>query len=145
MELNPGSSLVFGEKAHVTNAFSPNKDVKLNVFMNGGTLDDSQLSPAARQRIRRIYPKPADRFADNVRVLQNPTPSDLLLDLVSDGEAQVFVAIHDLQGQLVWSKTFEAVEGHNLLNCDWGNLGAGVYMASVSGPTGRATMKVIHI
>ncbi|MCC6723791.1 MAG: hypothetical protein IT258_04735, partial [Saprospiraceae bacterium] len=66
LDLKPGMSLIFGEGAHITNVMSTVPDVKLNVYMNGGMLDDSKLNEKARQRINRIYPKPSKHFADNV-------------------------------------------------------------------------------
>jgi len=39
MTLNTGSSLIFGEYAHINNTNSLNQAMKLNVFMKGGVLD----------------------------------------------------------------------------------------------------------
>lgn len=42
MELNEGSTLAFGEQAQLTNNFSIDRNMKLNIYMNGGILDDSK-------------------------------------------------------------------------------------------------------
>jgi hypothetical protein len=143
LDLQPGTSLVFGENAHVTNAVSINADVKLNVYMNGGILDDHHLNANARNRINRIYPKPSAQFSENVKLLQNPTAGDLRLAYISEGQERVAVDVHDLQGKLLWSKRFETSEGHNLLTCEWGNLATGIYLATLSGNAGSASFKVV--
>lgn len=142
LDLKPGSSLVFGERANVLNANSTAPNVKLNVYMNGGTLDDSQLNPAARLLIHRIYPKPAKRFAENVQVLNNPTLGQFQVDYVSIGQEKVKLEVHDLQGRLVWSKSFDTVQGHNFLDGEFGAAAAGVYVATLSAKGGQVAVKL---
>jgi len=142
LDLKPGSSLVLGERANVLNANSTAPNVKLNVYMNGGTLDDSQLNPAARLLIHRIYPKPAKRFAENVQVLNNPTLGQFHVDYVSIGQEKVKLEVHDLQGRLVWSKSFDTVQGHNSLDGEFGAAAAGVYVATLSAKGGQVAVKL---
>jgi hypothetical protein len=145
LDLKPGMSLVFGQNAHITNAMSTAPDVKLNVYMNGGTLDDSKLNANARNRINRIYPKPSKHFTDNVRLLQNPAIGGATIGYTAAGNERVLVQVHDLQGKLAWSKTFEATEGLNSLAVDLGGAVAGVYIATVSAGVGRASMKIVQL
>ncbi|MBK8567133.1 MAG: T9SS type A sorting domain-containing protein [Saprospiraceae bacterium] len=145
LDLKPGMSLVFGENAHITNAMSTSPDVKLNVYMNGGTLDDSKLNANARNRINRIYPKPSKHFTDNVRLLQNPAIGGATISYTAAGQERVLVQVYDLQGKLAWSKTFEATEGLNSFEVGMGEAVAGVYMATVSANGGRASMKIVRI
>lgn len=145
LDLKPGTSLVFGEKAGVLNANSISPDIKLNVYMNGGTLDDSQLSAKERLLIHRIYPEPSKRFVENVKVLGNPTTFQFQLDYLSVGNEKVQVEVHDLQGRLVWSKNYGTIEGHNFLDGEFGAGTAGVYVATLSSKSGQASVKVIKI
>ncbi|MCC6724312.1 MAG: T9SS type A sorting domain-containing protein [Saprospiraceae bacterium] len=144
LDLKPGMSLIFGEGAHITNVMSTVPDVKLNVYMNGGTLDDSKLNDKARQRINRIYPKPSKRFADNVQLLQNPSLGTATIGYTAAGNERVLVEIHDLQGRLTWYKTFDATEGLNNFEVDINGTAAGVYVATVSANGGRASLKMMR-
>lgn len=145
LDLRPGNALVFGEGASIYNGNSTAPDVKLNVYMNGGTLDDSQLTPGARLLINRIYPKPSKRFAENVKLLQNPTIGGATIGYTAAGNERVLVEVHDLQGRLAVSKSYEATEGLNSFEVDLGGAAAGVYMATVSANGGRASMKIVRI
>jgi hypothetical protein len=142
LDLKPGTSLVFGENASLYNANSTAPDVKLNVYMNGGTLDDSKLTPAARLLINRIYPKPSNHFKENVQVLQNPAHGQFQVDYISAGQEHIKVEVFDIQGRSAWSKTFEAMEGLNRFYCDFEQGAAGIYLVTVSAKIGRATTKL---
>ncbi len=141
MNLPLGSSLVFGEHANIYNGMSVS-DTKLNVYMNGGTLDDSKLSPASRQLINRIYPKPKADFSDNVKLLQNPVQDLLTLGYVSGGAESVLVEVFDMQGKKMGEQKFEVNEGFNTLNYGVSGVATGIYLASVSTKSGRAIVKV---
>lgn len=145
LDLKPGSSLVFGEKAGVLNANSISPDIRLNVYMNGGVLDDHLLSPAERLLIHRIYPTPSKRFSENVQVLGSPVAGQFRLDYLSAGQERVLVQVHDLQGRLAWSKSYETVQGHNPLDGEFGAGAAGVYVATLSGKGGQAAVKLVKL
>jgi hypothetical protein len=145
LDLKPGTSLVFGENAGLLNAGSISSDVKLNVYMNGGMLDDSRLSPGERQLIRRIYPTPSKRFSENLQVLGNPVAGQFRLDYLSAGQEQVRLQVHDLQGRLVWSKSYGTAQGHNTLEGEFGAGVAGVYVATLSSRQGQASVKLVRV
>ncbi|WP_020537175.1 hypothetical protein [Lewinella cohaerens] len=109
--LAPGSTLRFGPNANLSRTLGNN--MYLNVYMNGGTLDDSELSKEERQLIRRIYPQVALPVAGKATVAPNPSSGEIMLvmpesELSGDWPYQVFNEL----GQLVASGELEAlVEG----------------------------------
>ncbi|MBI1224297.1 MAG: T9SS type A sorting domain-containing protein [Bacteroidetes bacterium] len=143
LDLKPGTSLIFSKKAGVLNANSSSSDVKLNVFMNGGILDDSRLNPTARLLINRIYPKPSNHFSDNVKLIQNPSSALAQLEYISLGQEQVILSLYDLQGRYIASKNFNTVEGHNHLDYDISDIVAGIYMLHIKSSNGSTSLKLI--
>jgi len=143
LDLKPGSSLIFGEHANITNAMSVTSDTRLNVYMNGGVLDDSKLSEAARGLINRIYPKPKPSFAANMRVLHNPAYHVLELSYLSAGPEQLLVELLDMQGKKIGKKSFSVTEGLNLLQYELGNLPMGMYLVSAQCGGRKAIVKII--
>lgn len=81
--LAPGSTLRFGPNSSLKR--SQGKNMYLNVYMNGGTLDDSELSAEERQLIRRIYPETPLPTAGRALVSPNPSSGEVML--VLDGES----------------------------------------------------------
>lgn len=75
--LAPGSTLRFGPNANLSRTLGNN--MYLNVYMNGGTLDDSELSKEERQLIRRIYPQTALPLAGSATVVPNPSTGEIML------------------------------------------------------------------
>lgn len=143
LDLKPGTSLIFGERANVLNANSTSPDVKFNVYMNGGILEDSKLNPAARLLINRIYPKPAARFSDNIKLRHNPSMGTVDIDYISFGNEQVEIALYDLQGRLIHSTPYSATEGFNSFEYDMNYVSAGVYIMNIKGDNGSGTKKVV--
>lgn len=144
LDLKPGTTLAFGERANVLNANSISPDVKLNVYMNGGILDDSKLNPVARLLINRIYPKPSSHFKENIQLMNNPTYGIFQLDYLSSRNERVKVDILDLQGRLLNSKTYDMKEGHNRLDYNISDMAAGIYMVNIHAHDGSATEKVLR-
>lgn len=132
MELNPGSTLAFGPHARVINHYSIDGSIRLNVYMNGGILDDSELSPEERQLIRRIYPEPTGRFSDDVRVYPSPAKETLHWSLVTaeDG-TPVQWRIRDLNGRILQKGVETGVKGYNEWEIRLDNIATGYYLLEV--------------
>ena len=131
MELNKGSSLVFGEHAKIHNGYSIDQNMKLNIYMNGGQLDDSKLSPEDRAKINRIYPEPPLRLVDNVKVFPNPTTQFFNYSFILKNEATVEIEIYDMTGRFIFSKKENGLKGWNELQTDISDLQSGVYFFKV--------------
>lgn len=143
MELNKGSNLVFGEKAKLTNKFSIDKNMKLNIYMNGGILDDSKLSPEERAVINLIYPTPPEFFKENVKVFPNPTSDFLIFSMILENENSVEIEAYDLAGRFVFSQTKNGQKGNNDFQIQVNDLSEGVYFFRIKTDLGEAIEKVM--
>jgi len=143
IDLPPGSHLIFTENAWLTNRFSKDKKMRLNVRMLGGTLDDSALPLDSRVIIRRVYPEPSLHWADNVQVWPNPFSDQLTVQYLTGSGEQVLLQWTDTQGRLVLEEQLPATKGPN----SWSPkvpAESGVYFLTVSASGGRTTRKVVR-
>lgn len=144
MDLPPGARLIFTENAWLTNRFSQNQQMRLNVRMLGGTLDDSALPADARALIRRIYPDPAPNWADNVQVSPNPFADNLTVHYLSGADEPLLLRWIDVQGRTVRTETLSAIKGCNALAPQVPAEG-GLYFLEISAPgRGRIVRKVVR-
>ena len=142
MELNKGSRLIFGKNAKLDNRYSVDKNMKLNIYMNGGALDISQLSSESRAVINLIYPKPPRYFEENVKVYPNPTSGNLTFSMVLDEAEMVKIEAYDLAGRLVFSKKQNGEKGNNEIQMQL-ELSAGVYFFKIKSRLGEAIKKIV--
>jgi hypothetical protein len=143
MDLPPGARLIFTKDAHLTNQFSKDRQMKLNVRMLGGTLDDSALNPEDRALIQRIYPEPEANLANNLRVSPNPFEGVLNLEWNAAVAETLQVDWLDVQGKLWWTEKRSVEKGLNT----WSvapNVPAGVYFLRFSGGSGWFVKKVVR-
>ena len=143
MELNEGSTLAFGEQAYLTNHFSVDRNMKLNIYMNGGILDDSKLSPDELEIINLIYPTPPAIFRENVKVFPNPTSDILTFSMILENENSVEIEAYDLAGRFVFSKTENGQKGKNDFQIQVSDLSKGVYFFKIKTELGEAVEKVM--
>ncbi|MEO6037077.1 MAG: T9SS type A sorting domain-containing protein [Saprospiraceae bacterium] len=144
MDLPPGARLVFSAQAHVTNQFSHNQQMRLRVRMLGGTLDDSALSIEDQAIIERVWPNPAPRLEDNLRLSPNPYASSLTLDYLSDQAEELRLIWTDLNGQVLQEARWQVQRGPNSWQPELPDP-AGMYLLTVSGTHGKCTKKVVRI
>lgn len=143
MELNEGSSLIFGEDAHLTNKYSIDEKMKLNIYMNGGTLDMSNLSTDEQSIINLIYPVIPNRLIDNVKVFPNPTQGDLNFSMILGKKEMVQFEAFDLTGRLVFSEIQNGVKGNNRFTFTKQFLSKGIYFFKIKSSLGEITKKVV--
>ncbi|MBL7798215.1 MAG: T9SS type A sorting domain-containing protein [Saprospiraceae bacterium] len=143
IDLPPGARLIFTENAWLTNRFSKDKKMRLNVRMLGGTLDDSALPPDSRAIIRRVYPERLTLLPDNMLLSPNPFAEFLTLYLVEETEAQVQLQWVDVLGRPVLTDQMNTVKGYNVLSLKV-PAEPGAYFLTVSAPGGRATVKLLR-
>jgi hypothetical protein len=141
MDLPPGARLVFTDKASIHNDFSKNRQMRLNVRMLGGTLDDSALSPEDRDLIRRVYPEPSAVFADNVRVGPNPFGEILTLSYRATKTEKLRLYWSSTDGRIALEETQIAEKGDNQWRISM-PAQMGLYWLRVQGETGQTTLKM---
>ncbi len=144
MDLPPGAQLIFTGKAHVTNQFSHLQQMKLQVRMLGGILDDTALSTEDRTLIQRVWPIPAPRLADNITLGPNPCSTSITLEYLSAGEEEIRLVWTNLNGNLVGEERLPAVQGLN----SWQAVvpdPPGLYLLTFQGAAESCTKKVVKI
>ena len=143
LHLPPGSSFTFGENASLQVYGYQDGYIKLNVLMEGGELDDSNLTPEERLLINRIYPTQSPAIADNLKLLQNPVSSYMDISYIAADEKKMDAIIYTSDGRLVSQHSFALTKGYNLLEYPVTQLNPGVYIlvASVGGK--RVSKKVV--
>lgn len=143
MELNEGSTLAFGEQAYLTNDFSIDRNMKLNIYMNGGILDDSKLSAKELEVINLIYPTPPEVFMENVKVFPNPTSGNLTFSMILENEDSVEIEVYDLAGRFIFTKRENGEKGKNDFQIQVNGLSKGVYFFKIKTELGEAIEKVM--
>ncbi len=131
MELNEGSKLTFLSGSRLTNMHSLFGQIKLNIYMNGGLLDDSGLSPEDKRLINLIYPAPKRYLDDNVTILPNPAEGRLRLSYNTKADVELLLTVLDVNGKAVFTSTKQTYEGMNFLETEELNLPAGTYILRV--------------
>ena len=133
MSLEPGATLRFMPGSHLTNLYSADNSIKLNVFMNGGTLDDDNLSGADKALINRIYDQQS--LLDGVSVFPNPVATEASVvsnKLISEA------ALFDVLGQLVSHEEVNAKK----MQLEMYNQSAGIYFLRLKTDSGIVTRKI---
>jgi hypothetical protein len=144
LHLKPGSEFNFWPDAILTNENSRFRESTFrDVYMEGGTLDDSNLSPEERALIRRIYPSPSAEFADNLQLFGNPFSETLELTLTTAGAMSVNVDLMGMNGQSIQHHEFEATLGANYFPLKTNELPAGTYLLRATTPYASCTKKVL--
>lgn len=142
IDLQPGNHLEFGPLSRLERVGVQETGILLNVYMNGGTLDDSGLDPEDRQLINRIYPEVAPRFMDNISVFPNPVRTVLQWSYIADAPDVVHWTCYNTLGELVRQGTVSADRGRNVFTTDF-PMPAGAYYLTLSTGVGLATLPFI--
>jgi hypothetical protein len=113
MDLLPGARLVFTENARLTNRFSVDQQMKLNVRMLGGTIQDELLAPADKALIVREYPVVPANWEDQIDFFPNPVAEQGTLRYISGTAETVLLEWIDITGRTLLSTPFQAQKGMN--------------------------------
>lgn len=143
VHLQPGSKLVFGPEAVLTNGLTAFPEVsRLDVYMEGGTLDDSNLAPQERALIRRIYPSAHEELASNLQILGNPFGEHLECTFLSDRVMPLELELITLDGRIVAQTSQMAEKGVNRILWPQPDLANGTYLLRLRTPYATCTKKV---
>ncbi len=142
MELNPGCALRFDENAKLSHV-GLNPEMRLNVYMNGGVLDDHLLMEAERQLINKIYPEPNKQ--NNFKISPNPTIGPLKVSMVLKNKGDFNFQIIDINGKIIQSFNKSAQKGFNEFNLDLNEIPNGLYFLRVESHELVASQKFIKM
>jgi hypothetical protein len=143
VHLNKGASLLFDEHASLEKIGFQDVPIQLNVYMEGGTLDDSNLSASERQLINRIYPEVAPDILDNIKLLENPVSEEIRLSFISDDAKPVQLTLYTPDGRIAGHQRYSISKGYNTMSYPVAGLPAGLYILNVSSDKEQAAMKVL--
>jgi len=142
MDLNVGSRLIFEKGSSLTNIWSKDGSMKLNVYMNGGRLDDSGLSAADKLLINRIYPQLENSFEDNINILNNPVIHQIDIRLNTEESIRTEISIINSNGQVVSRDLFNSDKGYNFYRLQKPEE-SGIYIVSIVQENNQASKKIV--
>lgn len=145
MTLNEGSKLSFGKLANITNEYSIDGSMKLNIYMKGGEVDLSQLDPNSRNLVNLIYDTPTSVFSQNIKVLGNPIQDNIRISIVNQEATTVTASLISTNGQLVYNKIFEVQKGYDEIQIPTVGTGNGIYFISIQSDEEMFTEKVVIV
>ncbi|MEL6865199.1 MAG: T9SS type A sorting domain-containing protein [Bacteroidota bacterium] len=143
MELNPGSRLSFGPSGHLSNKGSIDGTIKLNIYMNGGILDDHHLSTAEKALINKIYPT-SSLPPNDLQVYPNPT--DGMVHVQGqwlEGLSALYIEILSNEGRLIKTMDYAGNVYSQDLLVDLHFLPKGIYYLRLVSENGTLERKVL--
>lgn len=143
VDLQPGSKFIFSETAGLMQKKFANGYLMLNVYMNGGEIDESHLSAEERLLINKIYPEVSPYLAENIRIVDNPIMDKLTFELVVDDEQSIDWQIIGIDGKLYKQASSIMTKGRNNKEINVADLNNGVYILTVQTPKGNTAVKWI--
>ena len=141
VNLERGKKLIFTKKAQLLNRASQ-KDLKLDIYMNGGVLDMENLDADSRRLINLIYPEPKPAFAENIEVFPNPVSDYLNICFLGKADEKLTIELLDLTGRVFYKKEEIAGEGWNEFSISDLNFARGVYFLKMSSGEKQVTERI---
>ncbi len=146
MTLQEGSRLTFAEGSRLTNWWSKDGTIKLNIYMKGGVLDDSGLPAEDRLLINRIYPSEKKEKQNRLRILENPLMNDPITYSVTLPDQRSFTyQLIDISGKVLRSGKNAGIKGKNQYRISSSELSSGIYLLSVDIGEGYTNTKKVVI
>ncbi len=142
MELNPGSTLRFGENAKLSRKGS-NPEIRFNVYMNGGILDDQLLTDTERQLINKIYPEPDKQ--NNFAISPNPAGENCIASMIVKHEGDISFEIFDMNGRMIQSYNKSVEKGYNEFEFNLNRLSSGMYLIKLESNELSASQKFVKL
>lgn len=137
VHLKAGSELVFGAKSKLHNESSDHA-VKLRVYLEGGVVDLSGLSPEERSHVELVFPS----GTTTIRLHGNPVSDQLKVwwSMPEDGEVEL--CFFDPQGRLHDTQNVTFQRGQ-YLSCDVRHLPVGDYVVVVRQGEYQETVRIL--
>ena len=118
-------------------------EMRLNIYMKGGTIDLGQLPPNQRELIHLIYPEPAISPNENLELFPNPAVSTTTLSYLSQGDETIIIRVTDTQGKLIYQQKEVCGKGFNFFELDPSSWPMGIYLIHIDGTVGLAVKKLV--
>jgi hypothetical protein len=145
IHLKPGSKLTFAPGSHLRNFLSKFPAATyLDIYLEGGTLDDAGLVSAERALIRRHYTSLQAEFADNLQMLENPFSDRLAFAFTSRADLPLTIELLGLDGRSLRRMETITKAGNNSYQLETAHLPSGIYVLSLQTPYGQCGKKVVR-
>lgn len=134
VDLQPGSLLTFGKNAQLMRPTDSDGSQIINVFMNGGSIDMSNLSAPEKSLIRLIYPESLSDPQEELKISLFPNPAGDWITCRVDSKMDALIQfdIYDARGQLIKSEKRSVFEGINDLAFSLSDMSEGVYVLKMN-------------
>lgn len=143
MTLNEGSKLTFGKNARIYNGYSLGRQMKLNIYMKGGTVDLSNLDGESYEAVNLIYDEVEPNFVDNIKVLGNPTHDQIRFSIVTENDDKLTYHLVTLDGKQAQSANFFTQKGINYIEIPVAELANGIYILNIQSGENTFVEKII--
>ncbi len=126
--LQKGSSFSFGKNGHIrTGGKKWDKEMYLNIYMQGGLLDLSNLNENEKSLIRIFHPKTSTILTNNIKILENPVINNINYSIISDDNKILEWFLLDMNQRLVLNGNKKLNQGINYHSINVDLLQKGVY------------------
>lgn len=145
MELPIGAKLSFAEGASLSNQYSLDGSMRLNVFMKGGEIDLSGLSVSEQELVNLIYETPNAKPEENLIVYPNPTNGNTsIVWIAEESGKEIECNLFDVSGKRVSSWRFTTTNpGFNTRKVSLDDLNSGIYILNLVENGNVAKQKLI--
>ena len=137
MSLDKGATLRFVKGAKLSNKYSKDKTMMLNVYMNGGVLDDSGLSDEDRKLIRRLAPNIASG-AKRLQAAENPFNENLNFYYASAAAGALNIQLYNSLGQQIKNENLNLEPGNNAISLNASGIKSGLYILKTTDSAGNS-------
>ena len=137
MSLDKGATLRFVKGAKLSNKYSKDKTMMLNVYMNGGVLDDSGLSDEDRKLIRRLAPNIASG-AKRLQAAENPFNENLNFYYASAAAGALNIQLYNSLGQQIKNENLNLEPGNNAISLNATDIKSGLYILKTTDSAGNS-------
>lgn len=131
MNLNSGSTLIFGDGASITNDAKSASGAHLCIYMNGGILNTDALSAESRQLIRLIYPNASADKNEEIQIFPNPVTQTFTAEIQSIENKTGVIQITNMLGVVLMQKNVVLTPGLNAIKMDISSLNNQVYLVNL--------------
>ncbi|MEZ5052523.1 MAG: T9SS type A sorting domain-containing protein [Chitinophagales bacterium] len=128
IDLPDNTAFRFGEYSHLLRGNSHAENMMLCFFMNGGTLDDSALSPEERRIIRRIYPSASNELGGNLQIVPNPARQYATIEFDAETDGTLYWQVMNTNGQLIQQHQTSVHIGYQAIDLPVAELNPGIYL-----------------
>ncbi len=146
LHLKKGTSFSFGKNGQIRKSIKNiQNNISLDIYMEGGHLDLSNLSHEEKNLIHLIYPKAKNTLSENIQLHGNLIEDNISFSVLSNLQDDFKWSIVDINGRLIQNGQNTLEKGINYYNIDFFNHEKGIYFLVFEKNGEMVTRKLITI